>query len=89
MADVMDEFKSRGTALIGALRLDGRAVAEFETGTEAFGVNVWAVGLGRYPAESVYVDSDGFTWGGNFEFQEPLSADSVAKKIVESIRGGA
>lgn len=47
-------------------------------------VNVWAEPLDRYPAHTVWVDADGFTWGPNFEFNRPAGTDFPA--VVRAVR---
>lgn len=51
-------------------------------------VNVWQQPHDRYPAQSVVVDDDGFTWGPNFEFNQPPTERAfatVAKAVLATL----
>lgn len=85
----MRKYEARAKALVQAFaKINHTAEAAKNThgGTEDY-VIVYAQPADRYPAHTVWVDADGYTWGHSFEHNmgPKASATVVAQAVVDTL----
>jgi hypothetical protein len=83
------DYETRAKTLVAALALRdvfAQTAKNTHGGTEDF-VMVYASDLDRYPAHTVWVDEDGYTWGHKFEHNRPatMGPADVAQAIVKTL----